>query len=174
MRYYSTFPSAIPHLWAGYSRVTRPSATVHLLNLPEGIINRFLVRLACVRHAASVRPEPGSNSRLSLLYIHSIKECYIRSFADVSSSASFFRIFVCKKLIDYTIAHLRSLINVEFFAIQKQVSKQIKNLKVIVSVFHTLSRTHTVHFSMYIPVSSTAISVYHIYSLLSTLFFNFF
>ena len=49
-----------------------------------------------------------------------------------------------------------------------------KTLKVIVSVFHTLSRTHTVHFSMYIPVSSTAISVYHIYSLLSTLFFNFF
>ena len=97
MRYYSTFPSAIPHLWAGYSRVTRPSATVHLLNLPEGIINRFLVRLACVRHAASVRPEPGSNSRLSLLYIHSIKECYIRSFADVSSSASFFPNFLCIK-----------------------------------------------------------------------------
>ena len=63
MRYYSTFPWAIPHLWAGYSRVTRPSATVHLLNLPEGIIKRLLVRLACVRHAASVRPEPGSNSR---------------------------------------------------------------------------------------------------------------
>jgi hypothetical protein len=26
-----------------------------------------LVRLACVRHAASVRPEPGSNSRLIFL-----------------------------------------------------------------------------------------------------------
>ena len=63
MRYYSTFPSAIPLLWAGYSRVTRPSATVHNPNLPEGINVIFLVRLACVRHAASVRPEPGSNSR---------------------------------------------------------------------------------------------------------------
>ena len=63
MRYYSAFPRAIPHLWAGYSRVTRPSATVHLLLLPEGIRKRLLVRLACVRHAASVRPEPGSNSR---------------------------------------------------------------------------------------------------------------
>ena len=63
MRYYSTFPWAIPHLWAGYSRVTRPSATVHLSIHPEGIIERLLVRLACVRHAASVRPEPGSNSR---------------------------------------------------------------------------------------------------------------
>ena len=68
MWYYSTFPSAIPLLWAGYSRVTRPSATVHSLNLPEGIINELLVRLACVRHAASVRPEPGSNSR-SICYI---------------------------------------------------------------------------------------------------------
>ena len=63
MRYYSPFPGAIPHLWAGYSRVTRPSATVHLSNHPEGINERLLVRLACVRHAASVRPEPGSNSR---------------------------------------------------------------------------------------------------------------
>jgi hypothetical protein len=27
---------------------------------------RFLVRLACVRHAASVRSEPGSNSPLKL------------------------------------------------------------------------------------------------------------
>jgi len=26
---------------------------------------QHLVRLACVRHAASVRPEPGSNSRLN-------------------------------------------------------------------------------------------------------------
>ena len=71
MRYYSTFPSAIPLLWAGYSRVTRPSATVHLSIHPEGIISRLLVRLACVRHAASVRPEPGSNSR-SKLYLKAL------------------------------------------------------------------------------------------------------
>ncbi len=37
------------------SRVTHPFATV---------LHRkgFTVRLACVKHAASVRPEPGSNS----------------------------------------------------------------------------------------------------------------
>ena len=62
MRYYSTFPSAIPLLWAGYSRVTRPSATfLHKIHSEE-IFSWILVRLACVRHAASVRPEPGSNS----------------------------------------------------------------------------------------------------------------
>ncbi len=32
-----------------------------LYSLPEG---SFLVRLACMKHAASVRPEPGSNSPL--------------------------------------------------------------------------------------------------------------
>ncbi len=33
-----------------------------LYSLPEG---SFLVRLACVRHAASVRSEPGSNSPIN-------------------------------------------------------------------------------------------------------------
>jgi hypothetical protein len=42
---------------AGCLRVTHPSATI-----PEGT-----VRLACIRHAASVRPEPGSNSPLVML-----------------------------------------------------------------------------------------------------------
>ena len=80
MRYYSTFPSAIPHLWAGYSRVTRPSATVHSLIQPEGIINELLVRLACVRHAASVRPEPGSNSRLIWsLFVRIFKKYFSQS-----------------------------------------------------------------------------------------------
>ena len=40
---------------AGCSRVTHPFATRC----------KHLVRLACVKHAASVRPEPGSNSPLN-------------------------------------------------------------------------------------------------------------
>ena len=39
-----------------FPRVTHPCATI-----PEGI-----VRLACVRHAASVRSEPGSNSQVDV------------------------------------------------------------------------------------------------------------
>ena len=51
-----------------------------------------LVRLACVRHAASVRPEPGSNSRLifslpklslsllRLLLVSFIVQIYFRTF----------------------------------------------------------------------------------------------
>ena len=41
---------------AGWARVTHPFAT---LCTPEGVLS---VRLACVKHAASVHPEPGSNS----------------------------------------------------------------------------------------------------------------
>ena len=39
----------------GCSRVTHPFATLYT---PEGAL---IVRLACVKHAASVHPEPGSN-----------------------------------------------------------------------------------------------------------------
>ena len=41
---------------AGCPRVTQPFATLYT---PEGALT---VRLACVRRAASVHPEPGSNS----------------------------------------------------------------------------------------------------------------
>ena len=47
---------------AGYPRVTHPSAT-------KFKITRFhlnFVRLACVKHAASVHPEPGSNSHVEI------------------------------------------------------------------------------------------------------------
>ena len=51
-RYYPAVGPAIPHRWTNSSRVTHPFATGYC----------YPVRLACVRHAASVRPEPGSNS----------------------------------------------------------------------------------------------------------------
>ena len=35
-------------------------------------IRRYLVRLACIRHAASVHPEPGSNSPFDLLIMFSL------------------------------------------------------------------------------------------------------
>ena len=43
-----------------FSRVTHPFATEACTS----------VRLACVRHAASVHPEPGSNSPLLYLYVN--------------------------------------------------------------------------------------------------------
>ena len=54
MRYYPRFPTAIPRRGVGCPRVTHPSAALG----PEGPP----ARLACLRRAASVRSEPGSNS----------------------------------------------------------------------------------------------------------------
>src|SRR5690606_12059935 len=62
MRYESGFPRAIPQLKVGCIRVTHPCAT---LKVPEGTST---VRLACIKPAASVHPEPGSNSPLYLLF----------------------------------------------------------------------------------------------------------
>ena len=45
-----------------HALLTRPPLS-HLIALPEGFAIRCFVRLACVKHAASVHPEPGSNSR---------------------------------------------------------------------------------------------------------------
>ena len=147
MRYYSTFLWAIPLLWAGYSRVTRPSATVHLLIHPEGIFKRLLVRLACVRHAASVRPEPGSNSRSiviskpvgsHILFAHSR---WLFRLLNVLSE-----FFVCKK----THSNCSVCFNSHF-----------QELTLFIFQCATLS-------------IATAILDYHISRPLSTLFFNFF
>ena len=43
-----------------YALLTRPPLSAS--QIYRSFIERFLARLACVRHAASVRPEPGSNS----------------------------------------------------------------------------------------------------------------
>jgi hypothetical protein len=61
MRYCLQFPGGIPHQEVDNPRVTHPYAT--LLRIAP-----FLVRLACVKRAASVDSEPGSNSRLNLLF----------------------------------------------------------------------------------------------------------
>ena len=55
-RYQPRFPAVVPVRGEGRSRVTHPFAT--LFPAKAGLT----VRLACVRHAASVHPEPGSNS----------------------------------------------------------------------------------------------------------------
>ena len=65
MRYQRPFPNVIPHAKVGCSRVTHPSAT----KLSSSKLSNNSVRLECVMHAASVHPEPGSNSRLYCIKI---------------------------------------------------------------------------------------------------------
>ena len=57
------------------------------------------VRLECVRHAASVHPEPGSNSRLECLYLSLafalLITCLFRNFRDFSLSFRKFPYSLC-------------------------------------------------------------------------------
>ena len=46
-----------------HALLTRPPLSHQIFSSEENQIRRF-VRLACVRHAASVHPEPGSNSQI--------------------------------------------------------------------------------------------------------------
>ena len=61
MRSYPAVGPAIPQHGAGRSRVTHPFAS-DAQGCPQTPL-----RLACVKHAASVRPEPGSNSPQSTI-----------------------------------------------------------------------------------------------------------
>ena len=72
IRYYSQFPEAIPYLWAHpHVLLTRP---------PLSTIRRLLLaRLACVRPAASVRSEPGSNSHVTAPILNKSKTDNIRA-----------------------------------------------------------------------------------------------
>ena len=65
VRFQTLSPSARQ---VAHALLTRPPLTF----FPEG---NQSVRLACVRHAASVRPEPGSNS---------LKNCIYRTFARIN------------------------------------------------------------------------------------------
>ena len=56
IRHYHMFPCAIPVQGADHPRVTHPSAA--------SPAEAGFARLACLRRAASVRSEPGSNSPL--------------------------------------------------------------------------------------------------------------
>ena len=51
-----------------HALLTRPPLSRNAF-LPEGVPARRFVRLACVKHAASVHPEPGSNSHVKSLML---------------------------------------------------------------------------------------------------------
>ena len=54
-----------PLFEAGYLRVTQPFAANYMFSEE----NEF-ARLACIRRAANVRPEPGSNSLIDVCSFH--------------------------------------------------------------------------------------------------------
>ena len=79
MGYQQSFPTVVPRLKADSLHFTHPSATFLWCK------HQILVRLACIKHAASVRPEPGSNSPLSESYQSLLHPC--NSFQLITSLA---------------------------------------------------------------------------------------
>ena len=69
--------------------LTRPPLS--LLSISRRINPTNSVRLACVRRAASVRPEPGSNSLLNPLYKH----LSVRAFSSLRTNSSLLSLAFC-------------------------------------------------------------------------------
>ena len=152
MRYYCPFPDTIPLWRAGCSRVTHPSATQSYQNSFRRNHSSSFVRLACVRHAASVRPEPGSNS---------LKYCINTSF-DVPT---YFRVY--RLIFDTDVSLIPLTLTLIGITVEKYFFSQILIGFLFFSLFNFQG-------SIPLPLSRTAYWVYHIQLTLSTPFFNFF
>ena len=71
-----------------HALLTRPPLSHKIFISEENQIECF-VRLACVRHAASVHPEPGSNSHVKMVFVSC--QFYLALFTVNSGSFSIFR-----------------------------------------------------------------------------------
>ncbi len=161
MRYYHPFPEAIPLSKAGSSRVTHPSATKKITEII------FSVRLACVRRAASVRPEPGSNSLLSL-YIKYLPVFTISRFITIArnSFACVFTLVLISQLIQNLqgFCFFLALFNFQdTFALSLPLSARL-----LYHFFSLLSIPFgRKKFSDFALSRSTALLLYHLLTLLS-------
>ena len=187
--HYHPFPEAIPHLEAGYSRVTHPSATKNFNK------SKFSVRLACVRRAASVHPEPGSNSLKSCIYqeprfliiLFHYESLAITDFLVFSDFSCLFpiknqrisRVVIFYSNVQFSKCHcLKSFIRDSLFIIS-QISEFVKYF---FRIFCDFFGNHlSVHLLFY-PINSywfpllfqTTCLLYHSFFVLSSTFFNFF
>ena len=168
-----------------HALLTRPPLSHKIFISEENQIECF-VRLACVKHAASVHPEPGSNShkkfssssRISLAIL-SLFYCFlgwcfrIRSLNSFSKTSGtlFFRSWTipkCSRIPAFSSAATRE---------QAPVCLPLKPpaLRAWKSVFMNFQGCFTVQLSMFFVVLfSTACLVYQNFSGLSRTFFNFF
>ena len=85
-----------------HALLTRPPLSLQNINSEEDQLSSF-VRLACVKHAASVHPEPGSNSLIKCVWfgqnnylaIHSLFTVFKGQFLKNKTFQEFSRLFHC-------------------------------------------------------------------------------
>ena len=74
--YLSGFSYRFQQLSRAHGQVTYVLLTRSPLSLFESKLSEGFVRLACIRHAASVHPEPGSNSPFDLAQTLTLRFCF--------------------------------------------------------------------------------------------------
>ena len=150
MWYYHSFPNVIPLWKAGYSRVTHPSATKLKYQLTEVSILKSSVRLACVRHAASVHPEPGSNS----LKILSKRPQAFKSFLELNRSWCLLTsyLLVLHKNYCCTWKYILKLIFKGFFLINRCLIFKVRRTRFVSAwiLYHTAPQLSTLFFAFFI------------------------
>ena len=88
MAVYAAFPRSIRLLRACCSRVTHPCAG----RRQKYCYSLAAPRLACVKPAASVHPEPGSNSSLYIFFLYSSSTILTSSFLKRNLRSNVFRV----------------------------------------------------------------------------------
>ena len=130
---------------------------------------KFLVRLACVKHAASVHPEPGSNSLIKCVWFGQNNCLAIHSLFTVFKG-QFLKIKLFKNFQGcFTVQLSRFLSCFSVASLPEQLWYHITAFSVCQQLFSTFFQT----LFWWISVSLTACLLYHIRKRLSTSFFIF-
>ena len=123
-----------------HALLTRPPLS-HKIISPEGNQIKCFVRLACVKHAASVHPEPGSNSHVKKLI--SVKLSLANPFIQIILNLLFYRssIFIEAFWLILKIFQGFSLFSYQcsLFALLQQLVHFIKSLFVCQALFYFLN-----------------------------------
>ena len=141
--YLSGFSYRFQQLSRTHGQVTYVLLTRSPLSLFGSKLPRNFVRLACIRHAASVHPEPGSNSpfdlalthdlRLNFIFVIVIPRILFSQIIDVSCSVfkdrNFYFVCRCTHQRSYIIQHISLCVNsffyfFDFFVINQQTVSQ--------------------------------------------------
>ena len=139
-----------------HALLTRPPLS-RLRLPPEGFCRRRFVRLACVRLAASVHPEPGSNSHLNVCFL-------------TGSRLAFALLFPVR--FTFSWVHLSLTKDDSFSEISIEFSGLFHCLVVKVHLLQTIHITLGLLFHCHFSSMRQRMISYHIFFCLSTLFFK--
>ena len=155
-----------------HALLTRPPLS-HRTIIPEGNQVKCFVRLACVKHAASVHPEPGSNSHKKFFPFQNQLANFNHSLIPNVTVLGCFDFRLCCSLELILIANCFAVLNESFkvislFSYQSSLFVAVQQLLYLIRCSSACQQLF--YFSL-LPSQATAILDYHRQSSLSTTFF---